>query len=182
VLRIIEPDGTGHLGSEVKPYRIFRSAETYLVTSVLQGSVDRGTSTHLRDLGYYGAAAGKTGSTNRFRDAWFVGYTPEIVVGAWVGFDIARGLGLPGAAAALPMVADFMIGVLGHNGAARFSPPPDVEYVKVAISKDGICHQITEYFLPGTVPAGNCLENKNNQESRPTVPAADEPPQPTPGG
>jgi penicillin-binding protein 1B len=180
VLRIIEPGGSSRLTSEVTPYRIFRSAETYLVTSALQGSIDRGTSTHLRDLGYYGAAAGKTGSTNRFRDAWFVGYTPEIVVGAWVGFDIARGLGIPGAAAALPMVADFMIGVLGRHGAARFSPPPGVEYVRVAIRKDGTCRHLTEFFLPGTAPAENCLEDINIQEPHPVVPLVEKPPRPAP--
>ena len=156
VLRIIKPDGTSQRISEVTPFRIFRSAEAYLVTSALQGSIDRGTSTHLRDLGYYGAAAGKTGSTNQFHDAWFVGYTPEIVVGAWVGFDIARGLGVPGAKAALPLVADFMIGVLGRNGAARFSPPPSIEYSRVAIRKGDTCRYQTELFLSGTAPAGNC--------------------------
>ena len=169
ILSIVEPNGTRHRVSEVTPFRIFRSAETYLVTSALQGSIDRGTSTHLRDLGYYGAAAGKTGSTNRFRDAWFVGYTPEIVVGAWVGFDIARGLGIPGARAALPIVADFMIGVLGRNGAARFSPPPGIERVRVAIKKGGNCRHLTELFLSGTAPTPNCLEDEKIQEPRPVV-------------
>jgi penicillin-binding protein 1B len=166
ILHTDEPDRTGHRTSEVTPFRIFRSAETYLVTSTLQGSIDRGTSTRLRDLGYYGAAAGKTGSTNRFRDAWFVGYTPEIVVGAWVGFDIARGLGIPGAAAALPMVADFMIGVLGPYGAARFSPPPGIERVRVTIKKGSVCHHLTEVFLSGTAPTLNCLEDNNIPETR----------------
>jgi penicillin-binding protein 1B len=181
ILRIVEPDGSGHLTPAVTPFRIFRSAETYLVTSALQGSVDRGTSTHLRDLGYYGAAAGKTGSTNRFRDAWFVGYTPEIVVGVWVGFDIARDLGIPGAAAALPIVADFMIGVLGRNGAARFSPPPGIERVRVAIKKGGVCRHLTEFFLLGTAPALNCLEDKNIQEPRPVVQPVVKPSQPGTG-
>lgn len=158
VLSIVDNGGVHQPNSETSPYRIFRSSETYLVTSVLQGSVDRGTSTHLRDLGYYGAVAGKTGSTNRFRDAWFVGYTPEIVIGAWVGFDYIRAVGLPGAEAALPIVADFMIGVLGPQGAARFSPPPGIERVKVAIRQDGSCHYVNEMFLSGTAPKEVCNE------------------------
>jgi penicillin-binding protein 1B len=133
---------------------------------VLQGSVDRGTSTHLRDLGYYGAVAGKTGSTNRFRDAWFVGYTPEIVIGAWVGFDAVRGIGLPGSEAALPMVADIMIGILGPKGAARFSPPPGIERVRVAVTKSGSCHYVNELFLAGTAPTGTCDAHETVSEAQ----------------
>ena len=158
VLSVVGEDGIRHRIFESTPYRIFHASETYLITSALQGSVDRGTSTHLRDLGYYGAVAGKTGSTNRFRDAWFVGYTPEIVIGAWVGFDMVRGMGIPGAEAALPMVADFMIRILGPGGAARFAPPPGVERATVAIRKHDACAYLSEVFLPGTVPADACDE------------------------
>ena len=164
VLSIFEGDELRDDFSEAAPFRIFRSSETYLVTSVLQGSVDRGTSTHLRDLGYFGAVAGKTGSTNRFRDAWFVGYTPEIVIGAWVGFDVGRGIGMPGARAALPIVADFMIRVLGPDGAARFFPPPGVERVRVAIRKNGACHYRHEFFLAGTAPTGTCIAVEQSAE------------------
>jgi penicillin-binding protein 1B len=158
ILSVVHNDGIRDPVSESAPFRVFRSSETYLVTSVLQGSVDRGTSTHLRDLGYYGPVAGKTGSTNQFRDAWFVGYTPEIVIGAWVGFDVVRGMGMPGAEAALPIVADFMIGVLGPDGAARFFPPPGIERTRVAVRKGGTCHHLNEFFLTGTAPAEGCNE------------------------
>ncbi|MEN8132832.1 MAG: PBP1A family penicillin-binding protein [Pseudomonadota bacterium] len=169
ILRIVKPDGSSFRMSEAKPFRIFRSAEIYLVTSALQGAIDRGTSTHLRDLGYFGAAAGKTGSTNRFRDAWFIGYTPEIVVGGWVGFDVSRDLGMAGSEAALPIGADFMIGVLGRNGAARFTPPAGIERVRVAINKGGTCHHLHEFFLSGTAPQSNCLEQKKIHETQPTA-------------
>ena len=178
VLAIIAPDGELQRLSEVTPYRIFRSAETYLVTSALQGSIDLGTSTHLRDLGYLGAVAGKTGSTNRFHDAWFFAYTPEIVVGAWVGFDIGRNVGISGAGAALPMVADFIIEALGRYGAARFSPPSGVERIRVAIMKNGTCHHVTEYFLSGTAPPPNCPYDGNIQETRPLLPPLELPPPP----
>ena len=173
ILRIVKPDGTSLLASEVTPFRIFRSAETYLVTSALQGSIDRGTSTNMRDLGYYGSVAGKTGSTNRFHDAWFVGYTPEIVVGAWVGFDVGLDLGISGSRAALPIVADFMIEVLGRNGAARFSPPPGIERLRVSINKGGTCHHLTELFLSGTAPILNCQEDTSIQEPHSVVQQAE---------
>ena len=92
-----------------------------------------------------------------------------IVVGVWVGFDIACGLGIPGAAAALPIVADFMIGVLSRYGAARFSTPPGIERVRVAIKKGGTCRHLTELFLSGTAPTPNCLEDKKIQEPCPVV-------------
>jgi membrane carboxypeptidase/penicillin-binding protein len=164
ILSVVHDDGIRDPVSESAPFRVFRSSETYLVTSVLQGSVDRGTSTHLRDLGYYGPVAGKTGSTNRFRDAWFVAYTPEIVIAAWVGFDVVRGMGMPGAEAALPIVADFMIGVLGPDGAARFFPPPGIERTRVAVRKGGTCHYLNEFFLTGTAPAEDCNESVPAQQ------------------
>ena len=64
--------------------------------------MNRGTGHPLRALGYRGPVAGKTGTTNDGRDAWFVGYTPELVAAVWVGFDDGRPLGLTGARAALP--------------------------------------------------------------------------------
>jgi penicillin-binding protein 1B len=174
VLSIFEGEKLRDDFSEAAPFRVFRSSETFLVTSVLQGSVDRGTSTHLRDLGYFGAVAGKTGSTNRFMDTWFVGYTPEIVIGAWVGFDVGRVVGMPGAQAALPIVADFMIQVLGPNGAARFIPPPGVERVRVAIRKDGTCHYTYEFFLTGTAPTETCVAiGQSADEQAVTVPVAE---------
>jgi penicillin-binding protein 1B len=166
VLGVVGKDGTRYKVSEARPFRVFHPSEAYLVTSVLQGSVDRGTSTHLRDLGYYGAVAGKTGSTNRFRDAWFVGYTPEIVIGAWVGFDVGRAVGIPGAKAALPIVADFMIGVLGPEGAGRFVPPPGIERARVAISKGDSCHYLDEIFLAGTAPAEGCEVDQQVTEAK----------------
>lgn len=167
ILRIVKPDGTRYRMSEATPYRIFRSDETYLVTSALQGAIDRGTSTRLRDLGYNGAAAGKTGSTNRFRDAWFVGYTPEIVIGGWVGFDVDRAVGIAGAEAALPIGADFMIGVLGPYGAARFVPPPGIERLRLAVNKGGTCRHLTEFFLSGTAPSSSsCTDEQAGQEAR----------------
>lgn len=180
ILQIIEPDGTRRLLSQAAPYRVFSPAETYLVTSALQGSIDRGTSTYLRDLGYYGSAAGKTGSTNRFRDAWFFGYTPEIVIGTWVGFDLARGLGITASEAALPIGADFMIDVLGPNGAARFSTPPGLERARVAIRKDKQCLHLSELFLTGTVPPRDCPDDSIPSEPRPVIQQVEGPSLPVP--
>ena len=85
----------------------FSPQSAYLVTSILQGVVQRGTAAAARGLGLMAPVAGKTGTTDDHRDAWFVGYTPDLVVGVWVGFDGGTTLKLTGAQAALPIWVDF---------------------------------------------------------------------------
>jgi penicillin-binding protein 1B len=85
----------------------FSPEAAYVVTSILQGVIERGTAAQARGLGLIGDLAGKTGTTDEHRDAWFVGYTPDIVVGVWVGFDEGTSLKLTGAQAALPIWVEF---------------------------------------------------------------------------
>jgi penicillin-binding protein 1B len=150
---VLEPAGRETQG-------VFDPAEVYLVTSALQGAVERGTGQSLRAWGYRGAVAGKTGTTNDYRDAWFIGYTPEIVVGVWVGFDDGHSLGMTGARAALPIFADFLIRALGRDGRGDFVPPPGVDRVRI-VAREGHpaglrCRGGAEVFLAGTAPTERC--------------------------
>jgi penicillin-binding protein 1B len=165
VLSVMSPNGEAVALPHVPPLRVFQPAETYLVTSALQGAVDRGTSTTLRDLGYYGAVAGKTGSTNGFRDALFVAYTPEVALGVWVGFDLNRSIGLSGSSAALPIAADFLIRVIGRRGGRHFRPPAGLERAEVSILQGTECRRIVEHFLSGTVPSDQC-ERRDTAKAR----------------
>jgi membrane carboxypeptidase/penicillin-binding protein len=124
-------------------------AVAYLVTSALQGVVERGTGRGLRGWGVHGPVAGKTGTTNDTKDAWFVGYTPQLVVGVWVGFDDGLSLGLSGAGAALPIVAEFLRAV-GADDADDFLVPDGVQFAHAGAG----CAQ--EAFLEGTVPDQGC--------------------------
>ena len=72
------------------------SLNFFLVTHLLEGVMDRGTGKLSRQLGVRGAIAGKTGTTNDYRDAWFIGFTPQRVAGVWVGFDQVDVTGLSG--------------------------------------------------------------------------------------
>jgi penicillin-binding protein 1B len=147
--------------------RVFDPAETYLVTSALRGAVERGTGRGLRDLGFYGDAAAKSGTTNDFRDGWFVGYTPFLVVGVWVGFDHGKRLELPGAGVALPIFAEFLkaaVGPWGDEGpwgSRGFSVPPGLERVEVdpftGLRGGWGCPGEAELFLEGTAPVESCL-------------------------
>jgi penicillin-binding protein 1B len=135
--------------------RRFDPQETYLVTSALRGAVDRGTGQALRRLGFSGPAAGKTGTTNDFRDAWFIGYTPDLLVGVWVGFDDGASIGVPGSVAALPIFADFVIGVLGPEGRSPFLEPAGLEHVSIDPATGlRTLRGEPELFLAGTAPEG----------------------------
>ena len=140
--------------------RAFDPADVYLVTSALQGVVDRGTGAPLRRLGFRGDVAGKTGTSSDYRDAWFIGYTPEIVIAVWVGFDDGASVKVTGATAALPIFADVLEVARGKAEAEEFSVPTGIELVDVD-PESGLragfgCSGEPEAFLLGTAPVESC--------------------------
>jgi penicillin-binding protein 1B len=103
----------------------------YLVTDALAEVVNRGTATRVRQLGYRGPAAGKTGTS---RDAWFAGYTPNLLVVVWVGYDDHRDLRLTGGEAAVPIFASFIKRALALRpdlSADRFARPGGLEEIEI---------------------------------------------------
>ena len=140
--------------------KVFDPAEVYLVTSALAGVVDRGTGSALRALGFRGDIAGKTGTSSDFRDAWFIGYTPDIVIAVWVGFDDGASVRVTGAVAALPIFADVLEVARGKAPAEEFAVPTGVETVEVdfdsGLRAGFLCGGDTEVFLRGTAPQGAC--------------------------
>ncbi|HET7296671.1 MAG TPA: PBP1A family penicillin-binding protein, partial [Gemmatimonadales bacterium] len=99
---------------------VLSPAEAYLMTSLLFGVMRTGTGARAAALGVPETVAGKTGTTNEGRDAWFVGYSSNLLALVWVGFDDGRPHGLSGAEAALPIWSDFMKQALGAYPAAPF--------------------------------------------------------------
>lgn len=141
--------------------RVLEPEEAYLVTSALRGAVERGTGRGLRSSGYHGPVAAKSGTTNDFRDGWFIGYTPRIAVAVWVGFDDGGSLDLPGSRLALPIFADFLLGALGRDGAGEdFRQPWDLDVVEIdpetGLRAGPGCRGRLELFLPGTAPERSC--------------------------
>jgi penicillin-binding protein 1A len=116
----------------------------YQITSMLQGVVQRGTAAAANVLGR--PTGGKTGTTSEYRSAWFVGFTPHMVVGTYIGFDDNRSLGSgeTGAQAALPVFIDFM------QEANKGYPPDDFKAPSNA--KFAMIRGIREAFRPGTEP------------------------------
>jgi penicillin-binding protein 1B len=123
--------------------------------------VERGTGRGVRALGFDRPVAGKTGTTSDFRDAWFVGYTPETLALVWVGFDRNQSVHLTGAQAALPIWTDVMRRVTADEPVADFTPPPGIVLRKIdpasgLLSTRQCPDAITEAFLTGTEPTGSC--------------------------
>lgn len=155
-------DGEGNVLERYVPRgeQVFDAAETYLVTSALRGAVERGTGRRLRSFGFRGVVAAKSGTTNDFRDAWFVGYTPRLAIGVWVGFDNGRSIGLSGSQAALPIFARFLVDAVGRSGRGNFTQPPGVEVAEVD-RESGLlagpgCRGEREVFLQRTAPSTSC--------------------------
>ena len=118
----------------------------FLITYLMEGVVQHGTGWRARSLGR--PAAGKTGTTDQFMDAWFIGYTPELITGVWVGFDEERSLGEneTGARAASPIWVTYMSKILKEKPKKDFSVPEGVEFMKID-PKTGQIGQDRESFL-----------------------------------
>jgi len=136
-------------------------APAYLVTHLLEGVIDSGTGKTARSLGVRGVVAGKTGTTDDYRDAWFVGYTPRAATGVWVGFDRSDEVGLPGAVAALPIWAAMMRQTHCDGGDGGFPRPDGIETATVC-TETGLLATADcpgfreEEFLAGTAPEEEC--------------------------
>ncbi|HUP45583.1 MAG TPA: PBP1A family penicillin-binding protein, partial [Thermoanaerobaculia bacterium] len=133
-------------------------AVAYVVHSLMRGVVQRGTGSDLKHLGL-GHLAGKTGTTNDYRDAWFVGYAPDLLTAAWVGFDDGTPLRISSGEAALPIWAAYMAKA-GHKR-ADIAPPDgvvlvDIEPASGLLWKSGCGDRFEEAFLAGTEPEEPC--------------------------
>ncbi len=162
---VVDRDGVVLTRKDIAVEQVIAPEEAYLVTSLLQGVIERGTGRGVRALGFTRPVAGKTGTTSDFRDAWFVGYTPETLALVWVGFDHNRPLNLTGAEAALPIWTEVMRRVTAAEPVRDFVPPPGVVLRKIdpatgLLSSRQCPDAITEAFLQGTEPTATCSAGK----------------------
>ncbi|MDH3792367.1 MAG: penicillin-binding transpeptidase domain-containing protein, partial [Rhodospirillales bacterium] len=131
----------------------------YQIVSMLEGVVQRGTGWRAKAVGK--PIAGKTGTTNESQDTWFIGFTPDLAVGVFVGFDAPRSLGRneTGSSAAAPVFTSFMAQALEEKPAVPFRVPPGIRLVRInmdtgQLAKPGDRNVIREAFKDGTVPDG----------------------------
>jgi penicillin-binding protein 1B len=153
----------------VKGAAVARPATTYLVTNMMRSVLNEGTGAAARAMGFSPDAAGKSGTTNDMRDAWFVGFTPELLAVAWVGFDDNQPLGLSGSTAALPIWTSFMMKALAGHPNVPFDVPDGISFVDIDRDTGKVatpnCPRVApEAFLTGTEPLEVCeLHNWDRQ-------------------
>jgi len=135
------------------------AGSAYQVVAMLKGVVDRGTGRRIAKVGK--PLAGKTGTTNQERDTWFIGFSPDLAVGVFVGFDTPIPLGRreTGSSVAAPVFRDFMGEALEGKPAIPFRIPPNIRLVRVnartgQLAQVGERNVILEAFKPGSVPTG----------------------------
>jgi len=131
ILKIVGPDGDT-IEEKTPRESIALSEQTaYIMTALMEGVIKRGTGREAKKLDR--PAAGKTGTTNDCTDAWFIGYTPQIVAAVWVGYDDMRSLGKrqTGGRVAAPIWTDFMKAALAGDVVANFSVPPGIEFAEI---------------------------------------------------
>jgi penicillin-binding protein 1A len=167
-----------------KPREVMRPEAAYVLTNVMKGVIERGTAARARVLNR--PLAGKTGTTSEATDVWFIGFTPRLVAGVWVGYDVKRSLGPAetGGRMALPLWIAFMQRILPDLPPEDFPVPEDVVAVpvnhatgrRVAGNDSGT---ILEYFIQGTEPT--LLEAEGTPGlAPPAAQASPAPPGPSP--
>jgi penicillin-binding protein 1A len=122
------------------------------VIDLMRGVVDSGTGQIIRQMGFNLPAAGKTGTTNQYKDAWFTGFTPSLATSVWIGYDRDKGLrdakrvGITGGRGAAPIWADFMLKATAGESAREFSIPPNIRFERV----DAVTGRKASYFTKET--------------------------------
>src|SRR5687768_5578149 len=141
--------------------RAAREDTTYLVTNMMRSVLNEGTAAGARAAGFTLDAAGKTGTTNDLRDAWFVGFTPELLTVVWVGFDNNQPVALSGTQAALPIWTAFMKAATAGRQSVPFDVPDGVTFAEIdrdtgLLALPTCPRTMTESFLAGTEPRQYC--------------------------
>jgi penicillin-binding protein 1B len=140
---------------------VSRPETAFLVENMMRSVVNEGTAAAVRGAGFALDAAGKTGTTNDLRDAWFVGFTPELLTVVWVGFDDNTALGLSGSQAALPIWISFTMRALAGHPNLPLPQPEGIVFAEIdrdngKLAVPGCPRTLREAFLPGTEPMSQC--------------------------
>lgn len=140
----------------------------YVLTAMMTGVVQRGTAYQAVGSRFNRPCAGKTGTTDDFVDAWFIGFTPQLVAGVWIGYDEGRkslGIGMTGGVVAAPVWTDFMEVALKDEPVMEFSPPSNVSFVSICketglLATPNCPYPIREVFLAGSQPTTYCTKHQ----------------------
>jgi penicillin-binding protein 1B len=143
------------------PKRAASPESTFLVTNMLRSVINEGTAASARASGFALDAAGKTGTTNDLRDAWFAGFTPDLLAVVWVGYDSNQPVSLSGTQAALPIWTSFMKAALAGRPSSEFAVPEGITFAEIDRDTGKLAlptcpRTYNESFLAGTEPLDYC--------------------------
>jgi membrane carboxypeptidase/penicillin-binding protein len=133
ILKIVDADDRILEENAIESEQVINPAVSYIVTNMLESVVNEGTGYAVRRLGFTYPAAGKTGTTDDYTDTWFVGYTPDLVCGVWVGYDQKKTIfhNATGGGVAAPIWANFMNGISSIISGSEFPEPDSIVHVRV---------------------------------------------------
>jgi len=173
IVRILDEGGSVAMQSAVQTERVLSPEVAWQMVSMLGDVVDRGTATRVRRLGVRAPVGGKTGTTDDFHDAWFVGFSSNLVVGVWVGHDQPRTIARNafGARYALPIWADFMRRAVAARRPEAFERPASLEGVTLCrvSARQPVqgCPVYTEWFKPADDrPSQLCRVHRGTMRQR----------------
>ncbi|MGQ9707828.1 MAG: penicillin-binding protein 1A [bacterium] len=157
-------DEHGHIleKNHPEPQLVIRPQTAYIITSMMQSVVNEGTGFSIRQVGFNGPAAGKTGTTDDYTDAWFIGYTPTLTCGIWIGYDTKKTIfrGATGGVIAAPLWGEIMKKVY-YDTIAAFPVPLEISTVAICEESGKLaapqCPKARyEVFISGTEPTTLC--------------------------
>jgi membrane carboxypeptidase/penicillin-binding protein len=173
IIRVVDADGGVALENPVQSEPVLSPQVAFQMVSLLTDVVERGTASAARTYGISFPAGGKTGTTNDFKDAWFVGFTSSVVAGVWVGFDQPKTIASNayGSRYALPIWADFMRRTTGRRPPQPFEPPAGLHEMELcAVSYQRPveqCPVYLEYLKEGDEAPGRlCQVHKGSLKQR----------------
>jgi len=173
ILRVVDADGGSAFDNPPQTERVLSQQSAYQMVSMLEDAMTRGTGAAARGWGIRFPAGGKTGTTNDFKDAWFVGFSSSVVVGVWVGFDQPKTIGgdAYGSRYALPIWSDYMRRAAGRRPPKPFEKPSGLReeqlcLVSYLVPVEG-CQVYTEYFKEADdVPTRLCPIHRGTIKQR----------------
>jgi membrane carboxypeptidase/penicillin-binding protein len=173
LVRVVNADGGTAFDNQPQTMRVLSAQTAYQMVSMLEEVIDRGTGAAARGQGVRFAAGGKTGTTNEFKDAWFVGFSSSVVVGVWVGFDQPKTIAREayGSRYALPIWSDFMRRAVRRRTPAAFEVPTGLREEQLCrvsyLQPVEACPVYTEYFKEGDdIPTHLCPIHRGTVKQR----------------
>ncbi len=172
ILKITDKNGKILEENRLRQRRVIGEDNAYIITNMLKGVLEAGgTGAHLRNIIGDRVAAGKTGTTDEFKDAWFVGFTPHISCAVWVGYDKDRDVNIPGGVVAGPIWANFIAKASQRLTEKDFYRPGNIKLLNICLDSGLIacesCPRQTEMaFVLGSEPQDLCYKHRKEADWR----------------